>query len=1511
MKSLFLKLEMICILLASCLSSVFAQGVLTIEISDTLNAPIVGLEVKVVNKGGDEKIYKTDVNGRVIDSECPVGKYTYSFDYGDYNTGSFEITSGEYTWVNLDYRRVSINFTDSKGTPQKGNNVKFYIRDDSDNKTLIAERESDESGRALFIVPEGKYTYSTSKGDKDIEVKDDNINTNVDVSGALITHQTHFQFTCDGELIEVKGSHVKVAVVTQTGNKDFGVAAFDYTHSLNTRWEEPWTKTEGFVSLPAGEYEYEVYTTKYAYVKGRFTIDDKMPIMDNYIDIDLTKYIICEDGKEKNIVESDPKKPEFNLKVKVVNCEDETEPLQYVQTRYILRKRGVSEFALTNEDGIATFKVNEGEYHVAIPGDTIKNLMITSDTTVTMCLYKGVGIKKKYHEIYFKFRYNGEEVFPQNPEFISTGGLKIAPTLDEESGLKKFTSPIFLVDGEYSYWVNINEYGEETVRGSYNTSDLGKIDTVYINLYGKPNVTFKIIDKDSALIVCDYHLEYSGAGSKGFTTMTVTDGERLTTIEKGTYDIMCAGIMKKNVTISNDTTIYFEINNGRYVYAKFLHDGKIEYPDVYSITIEKVVDGKNYFASQWRANYSKEESKYKFSEPIYLDSGLYKFQYDSKNYSITANDYTTKDPRIIHISDFSSSDTTIYLVLPSKRTVNIHITDGNGLDVQGVSAKIYKYVDGVLDTTRTNYDLDYHGNLKSDKTGVIKDQLMPGRYQLRILDIKRDFIVSEYNLQFALLSDAESRNVTFRVLNKEDKTPISGVDIEVYKNNLCFTNVETGKSGEVGFVCELGDYTYYASYGDGIKGTFSLTHDTIIDILVDPQILTSELTLSGKKCINNGSHTLIVATPTPENTSIKGCTFSIDSEILASISSDGLLTAANNDEHGEVIVTAVAKDGSGIVGTYPVSIGNCTSEEPEEKYMVEKIILYYEECVKAGSSTMISAKVLPSYADNKDIKFSVNDNTLAFINYQGMLSAKADKFGIVTVTAESTDGSNISSTATINIGCGDQILVNLIELSAEKECIDLGESMNISASIYPEDASIKDVVFSVDDETLATISADGKLTANPENKGDVTITAKATDGSNVSKTVTVKIGGCEGEIIPQPEPVLVSNITLAVTDCINNSESTQISATVAPDDATSKEIVFSVDDETLATISADGKLTANPENKGDVTITAKATDGSNVSKSVTVKIGGCEGEIIPQPENILITNIALNAHECLKENEQTQIIATIFPENATNKNLVYSIDDESLATISSTGLLSVTSNGKKGVVTVTVKATDGSDIESTIDINIGGCELGKYVHIEFENGTASSTVDYKDTVTIRITTNNLIEKDILFVLVSGTDENMRVGNPVLATQLNCYDYYDESEMICGFHTQEISFVIDSKEDNQYFLVSAFEKFENGYSYYNYVNSNIIKLEVIKPDSIIDNTEIPTVFTPTEIDGANDDFMPGYPVVIYNRVGDVICVSSNGWDGTYKGKLADAGVYIYVITMKDGSEKRGTIQLYKE
>ncbi len=80
--------------------------------------------------------------------------------------------------------------------------------------------------------------------------------------------------------------------------------------------------------------------------------------------------------------------------------------------------------------------------------------------------------------------------------------------------------------------------------------------------------------------------------------------------------------------------------------------------------------------------------------------------------------------------------------------------------------------------------------------------------------------------------------------------------------------------------------------------------------------------------------------------------------------------------------------------------------------------------------------------------------------------------------------------------------------------------------------------------------------------------------------------------------------------------------------------------------------------------------------------------------------------------------------------------------------------------------------------------------------------------------------------------------------------------------------------------------------------------------LVDKAEIPTAFTPYDKDGLNDDFMPGYRVFIYDRYGNLICQSENGWDGTYRGKTADAGVYIYAVTMKDGRIEKGTIEVIR-
>ncbi len=70
--------------------------------------------------------------------------------------------------------------------------------------------------------------------------------------------------------------------------------------------------------------------------------------------------------------------------------------------------------------------------------------------------------------------------------------------------------------------------------------------------------------------------------------------------------------------------------------------------------------------------------------------------------------------------------------------------------------------------------------------------------------------------------------------------------------------------------------------------------------------------------------------------------------------------------------------------------------------------------------------------------------------------------------------------------------------------------------------------------------------------------------------------------------------------------------------------------------------------------------------------------------------------------------------------------------------------------------------------------------------------------------------------------------------------------------------------------------------------------------------IPTAFTPNN-DGLNDTWkipalnaFPGFTMVVYNRLGQIVFENKNAnqaWDGSYKGEPLAAGVYVYVIDLK--------------
>ncbi len=80
-------------------------------------------------------------------------------------------------------------------------------------------------------------------------------------------------------------------------------------------------------------------------------------------------------------------------------------------------------------------------------------------------------------------------------------------------------------------------------------------------------------------------------------------------------------------------------------------------------------------------------------------------------------------------------------------------------------------------------------------------------------------------------------------------------------------------------------------------------------------------------------------------------------------------------------------------------------------------------------------------------------------------------------------------------------------------------------------------------------------------------------------------------------------------------------------------------------------------------------------------------------------------------------------------------------------------------------------------------------------------------------------------------------------------------------------------------------------------------------------EWPTIFTPYNVDGSNDDFVKGLDrpisIQVYDRTGNMVYEGSDGWAGESKnGTLVMPGVYYYVATLPDGSTRKATVEVYK-
>jgi uncharacterized protein YjdB len=348
------------------------------------------------------------------------------------------------------------------------------------------------------------------------------------------------------------------------------------------------------------------------------------------------------------------------------------------------------------------------------------------------------------------------------------------------------------------------------------------------------------------------------------------------------------------------------------------------------------------------------------------------------------------------------------------------------------------------------------------------------------------------------------------------------------------------------------------------------------------------------------------------------------------------------------------------------------------------------------------------------------------------------------------------------LGCPDPnnadstITVTSVTLDTATAEIEVEQTVQLTASVSPEDATNQTVTWSSSDEDVATVS-DGLVTAVATGSAIITVTTE--DGA---KTATCDVTVAEATIS-------VESVSLDTADCtMFTNDTKQLTATVSPEEATNQTVTWSSTDEDVATVSDSGLVTAVAV--GSATITVTTEDGA--------KTAICDVTVSEPVENVTLDT----AKYTLFIAGTKQLTATVSPEDATNKSVTWTSSDETVATVSD-GLVTAVAAGN---ATITVTTEDGAktatcEITVTTDnfaINFTGA-ADEEIDLSSDDSYILSKADW-DSITVSV--DDIWESYTWYV------DGVETWSS--DTSLTIYSDYDEYDI--GYHT--ISVVVTKTDD---------------------------------------------------------------------------------------------------------------------
>lgn len=318
--------------------------------------------------------------------------------------------------------------------------------------------------------------------------------------------------------------------------------------------------------------------------------------------------------------------------------------------------------------------------------------------------------------------------------------------------------------------------------------------------------------------------------------------------------------------------------------------------------------------------------------------------------------------------------------------------------------------------------------------------------------------------------------------------------------------------------------------------------------------------------------------------------------------------------------------------------------------------------------------------------------------------------------------------------------IERIGIEAFSECVSLGKADDGAIVLGSELREIADRAFnSVEPDSIRKVTIKSKKI---ERIGEECFSSKPVFYiyKAVSGICMQKLASCAGGFVYLYEAIFAESIALDRKQAqILVGGTLQLEATVLPADADNTKAAWTSSDTTVAEVDEDGVITA--KQKGTAVITAKTTDGTALSDSCTVTVIQPVNEVhISYTEKENEEGTAADYKEILlhSSNQKLFLTATVGPEDADNKEIIWTSSNEQIAVLeritdNSYALNHINGAENEGTTVIRLEAKDGNGAETYVRVVYA---LNSYhVTIDPCNEKAPTTAVVKENELLKLPAN--------------------------------------------------------------------------------------------------------------------------------------------------------------------------------